>query len=68
MMPAELVQAQAIDGWCRAYGALPFPGSLLEQPALWWLRHQAILALGNDGEGVSRPAYDPLAALPMEAL
>jgi hypothetical protein len=71
-IPAELVEAQAIDGWCRAYGTLPFPGALLEQPAHWWLDHQAVLALGADaGDSVpaTRPApFDPLVNLPMETL
>lgn len=71
MKPAELARAQALDDWCQRYGTLPWPGSVLEQPAIPWLRWHAVLALGvsDDAATTSRvPADDPLAGLPMFAL
>lgn len=43
-MPAALERARALDSWCQRYGTLPWPGSLMDQPAIPFLRWQNILA------------------------
>lgn len=71
--PAELANAQAIHAMAETYHALPWPGSLLEQPAIAFLRIQNLIALGGTladerkaAEAVA-PA-DPFAAIEMVSL
>lgn len=60
--PAELVEAELINGMCRRYNALPAEGGVIDQP-VWVLRMHRVLALA--GEDEPREA-DPLAAFAME--
>lgn len=66
-MPPELARALALDSWCKAYGALPWPGSIYQQPAIPFLKWQSVLTLGSAEQAPRVPA-DPLAELPMELL
>jgi hypothetical protein len=63
--PEALDRAQALDGWCQRYGVLPWPGSLMEQPAVAFLRWQALLGLAGQ-QAAQEP--DPLAGIRMVAL
>lgn len=69
-MPPELQRAQFFDTLCSRYGSFPWPGTLLEQPAIPFLRWQRVLAEASPeaSQGTYGGGADPLADIPMTAL
>lgn len=63
MKPAELAQAQMVSALAEKYGALPWPGSLLEQPAVAFLLMHSILALGASDAASPLPPETDLAGM-----
>lgn len=52
-----------IAALCERYGTLPWPGSMLEQPAIPFLRMHNILALGASESTPQKGPEADLAAL-----
>jgi hypothetical protein len=61
-MPEEVQRAQFMDVLCQRYGGYPWPGTLLQQPAIPFLRWQRLLS-----EAAPQETPD-LADIPMTAL
>lgn len=66
-MPAELQRARVVDAWCQRYSCLPWPGSLMEQPAIPFLRWQNVLA-SVEQSAAARVEAPGFADIPMVAL
>lgn len=67
-MPPTLQRAQALDSWCQRYGCLPWPGSLMEQPAIPFLHWQNVLAAGAQEQASPQSADSLIASIPMVTL
>ena len=62
MKPPELTQAEMVAAMCQRFHVLPWPGSLLEQPAIAFLQWQSILNAGSTTASTAAPE-DALADL-----